>query len=286
MALPSSILPPMPELPEVETTVRLLRPMVVGRRLGAVRVAWERTLGGQSADEFEERIRGLQVPSIDRRAKYILLRLGKQGLSAGVIVVHLRMTGRLYVDPPGSGPESHVQVEIELDNGHLLRFLDVRKFGRVQFAQHESDILPVLGPEPLSNDFRPDWLVQSLKQHRRQIKPLLLDQSFLAGLGNIYVDEALHRAGIHPQANSARLDAERVRALHGAIRRILTAAIRREGSSFDRFYRTPEGKPGGYQAQLQVYGREGQPCRRCGGTVRRTVVGQRGTHWCRGCQYR
>jgi formamidopyrimidine-DNA glycosylase len=276
----------MPELPEVETTVRLLRPMLLGRSMGDVRVAWPRILGGQTAAEFQKQIRGTRVLAIDRRAKYILLRLERQGRCSGVIVVHLRMTGRLYVDPPGSGPEDHIQVEIELDNGHLLRFLDVRKFGRIQFAQNESNILPVLGPEPLSDDFQPRWLVQSLKRHRRQIKPLLLDQSFLAGLGNIYVDEALHRAGIHPQANSARLDAGRVRALHGAIRRILSAAIKREGSSFDRFYRTPEGKPGGYQAQFQVYGREGQPCRRCGGTVRRTVVGQRGTHWCRGCQHR
>jgi len=276
----------MPELPEVETTVRLLRPMVLGRGMGELRVAWARILGGQSIAEFQKHIRGTRVLSIDRRAKYILLRLGRQGLPAGVIVVHLRMTGRLYVDPPGADPESHVQVEIELDNGHHLRFLDVRKFGRFQFAHDESEILPALGPEPLSDDFQPHWLMRSLQRHRRQIKPLLLDQSFLAGLGNIYVDEALHRAGIHPQANSARLDAERVRALHGAIRRILTVAIRREGSSFDRFYRTPEGKPGGYQAQFQVYGREGQPCRRCGGTVRRTVVGQRGTHWCRGCQHR
>lgn len=276
----------MPELPEVETTVRLLRPLLSDRILGCARVAWKRTLGGQSAAEFQERIRGARVRAVERRAKYILLRLEREGADAGVVVVHLRMTGRLYVDQPQTTPESHVQVEIELDNGHWLRFLDVRKFGRVQFAHHECNILPDLGPEPLSDDFKPGWLVQSLKRHRRQIKPLLLDQSFLAGLGNIYVDEALHRAGIHPQANSARLDVNRIHALHGAIRKILTAAIRREGSSFDRFYRTPEGKPGGYQAQFQVYGREGQACRRCGGTVRRTVVGQRGTHWCRGCQHR
>ncbi len=276
----------MPELPEVETTVRLLRPQLEGRTLGMVRVHWPRTLGGMSAKAFAAAVHGARVRSLKRRAKYMVVELERDGAPAGSIVVHLRMTGRLYVDPPHTPADPFVKVEVELDCSHWLRFLDVRKFGRFQYAKDPEDVLPELGPEPLGAEFSSDWLHRSLRERRRRIKPLLLDQAFVAGLGNIYADEALHLAGIHPLALASRIERTRSDRLHAAIRSTLAAAIEREGSSFDRFYRTPEGKPGSYQHQFLVYGREGLPCRTCGREIERIVVGQRGTHLCRHCQKR
>lgn len=276
----------MPELPEVETTVRLLRPHLEGRQLGACRVFWNRTLGGTAPESLEKCVRGAHVRALERRAKYILIVLERKGKPAGGIVVHLRMTGRLYVDPPGTPRDPYVKVDVELDNGHWLRFLDVRKFGRFEYSLEMSKLLPRLGPEPLAPEFTAAWLYEALRLRRKQIKTLLLDQSFLAGLGNIYVDESLHQAGIHPCALASRIDRKRSDRLHEAIRRTLEAAIEREGSSFDRFYRTPEGQPGSYQHQFLVYGRTGEPCRACGQVIERIVVGQRGTHFCRRCQKR
>ena len=196
------------------------------------------------------------------------------------------MTGRIYVEALASKPDRFVKVSLALDDGQVLRFLDVRKFGRLVFAPDTKELFEKLGPEPLGPEFTPEWLQHSLKSRARRMKPLLLDQSFLAGLGNIYVDESLHGAGIHPLARSDRVDRARVARLHAAIQRTLSAAIEREGSSFDVFYRTPEGKPGSFQDQFQVYGREGEPCRACGSPIKKQSVGQRGTHWCARCQKR
>lgn len=276
----------MPELPEVETTVRLLRPKLQGRVLGLVRVHWQRTLGGMNAKSFQKHVLGTKVERLERRAKYILLRLERAGAPAGWLSVHLRMTGRLYVDPADQAADPFVKIDIELDNGSHLRFLDVRKFGRVLYGRELSELLPELGPEPLSEEFSIDWLRAALRERQRTIKSLLLDQSFLAGLGNIYVDESLHQAGIHPLARADRVDRARVQRLHAAIRSTLQAAIEREGSSFDRFYRTPEGQPGSYQQQFLVYGRTGEACRSCDAAIERITVGQRGTHFCPRCQKR
>lgn len=276
----------MPELPEVETTVRLLRPQLVGRRIESVRVHWARTLGGQGAAAFERAVLGTRVLRLRRRAKYIVADLARGRQGAGALLVHLRMTGRLYVEGARDARDRFVKLELGLDGGRVLRFLDVRKFGRFRHVADAEHELAGLGPEPLSAAFRPEWLARELRARRRRIKPLLLDQKFLAGMGNIYTDECLHQAGIHPLARSDRIDAARVRRLHGAIRATLRAAIAREGSSFDRFYRTPEGQPGGYQDQFRVYGRGGQPCPECGEPIARVLVGQRGTHFCRRCQKR
>jgi formamidopyrimidine-DNA glycosylase len=276
----------VPELPEVETTVRLLRPQLEGRRIESVRVHWARTLGGQRAADFERAVLGTRVLRLRRRAKYIVAELVRGKQDAGALLVHLRMTGRLYVEGARDARDRFVKLELGLDGGRVLRFLDVRKFGRFRHVADPGRELADLGPEPLSAAFRPEWLARALRARRRRIKPLLLDQQFLAGMGNIYTDECLHQAGIHPQARSDRIDAARVRRLHGAIRATLRAAIAREGSSFDRFYRTPEGQPGGYQDQFRVYGRAGEPCPECGEPIARTLVGQRGTHFCRVCQKR
>lgn len=274
----------MPELPEVETVARLVRPRLLGRTIRGVRVNWERTLGGRSRAAFGRLVRGARVASVERRAKYIVMELERAGDVVGFLLVHLRMTGRLHVDEQGSERHAHTRVTCTLDDGHELRFVDVRKFGRFEYHHEVGGILDRLGPEPLEQGFDAEWLIGALAKKKRVLKPLLLDQFFLAGLGNIYVDESLHEARLHPLTPAHRVSRAKARALVQAIRKILREAIEREGSSFDTFYRTPEGQPGSYQHQFQVYGRGGQPCRTCSRTISRIVVGQRGTHFCPRCQ--
>jgi len=276
--------PDVPELPEVETVARLIRRPLVGRRIEGTHVAWERTLGGQPKRAFSRSVRGAHVAAVERRGKYVILVLERDGENAGRILVHLRMTGRLHVDPAGEPERDYTRVVCRLDDGAELRFVDVRKFGRFRFLRDPDEVLGELGPEPLEDGFDATWLRGALRARKRLLKPLLLDQTFLAGLGNIYVDEALHQARLHPLAPAHRVSAPKAAALAEAIRTTLAEAIEREGSSFDVFYRTPEGNPGSYQHQFQVYGRTGKPCRRCGTLVRRIVVGQRGTHLCPRCQ--
>lgn len=275
----------MPELPEVETTARLLRPRLVGRRLRDVDVRWPRTLGGQAPAELEEAVVGARVAAVRRRAKYVIIDLARGRRSAGALLVHLRMTGRLVVERADATPDWS-RVRLGLDRG-ALHFLDVRKFGRLRWWADPEDPegpLAPLGPEPLGESFTAAWLHRALAGRRRVLKPLLLDQTFLAGLGNIYVDESLHIARLHPLERSDAVDRRAAGRLQRAIQATLREAIEREGSSFDAFYRTPEGQPGSYQHQFRVYGREGRPCRRCGAAVERLVVAQRGTHVCPRCQ--
>lgn len=277
----------MPELPEVETTAALVRPHVVGRRIEGVRVGWERTLGGPTPAAFGRAVRGARIASVGRRAKWVVIELERPGRPTGFLLVHLRMTGRLVVDGErGAAPFERVGLRLSGAGGEAstLRFLDVRKFGRLRFTEDPAEILGDLGPEPLGDDFTVDWFRAELRRRKRALKPLLLDQTFLAGLGNIYVDESLHQAGLHPLRRADRVDRARAERLHGAIRETLAAAIEREGSSFDTFYRTPEGQPGQYQHLFRVYGRDGKPCPVCGRTIVKTVVGQRGTHICTRCQ--
>lgn len=279
----------MPELPEVETVARLIRGPLVGRRIEGASIAWERTLGGASPRAFRAAVKGRRVARVWRRAKYIVADLEQRGRASGHLLIHLRMTGRLVVESRGvaPGPYARVSLLLAAERGKpaaSLHFLDVRKFGRFELVEDLGERLAGLGPEPLSEDFSPEWLVQALRRRRRMLKPLLLDQAFLAGLGNIYVDEALFRSGLHPLRLSCRVPRDRARRLHGEIRATLAEAIEREGSSFDAFYRTPEGQPGSYQHQFRVYGRDGQPCRTCARTIVKLVVGQRGTHICTRCQ--
>jgi formamidopyrimidine-DNA glycosylase len=281
----------MPELPEVETVARLVRPHLVGRRIEGARVAWTRTLGGLSRARFAAAVTGARIASVGRRAKFVVIALERPPTASRALpgtgealLVHLRMTGRLHVDDPRDAPRDHVRVELDLDNGRRLVFVDVRKFGRMIWTDDAAEELAHLGPEPLGDAFTLAWLRAELKARRRMLKPLLLDQRFLAGLGNIYVDESLFRARLHPLLRSDRVGPAKAIALHAAIRETLARAIEHEGSSFDTFYRTPEGRPGSYQDQFEVYGRDGKPCRRCGAVLARIVVGQRGTHVCKSCQ--
>ncbi len=274
----------MPELPEVETVGRLIRPGLVGRTITGTRVTWTRSLGGLSKPKFAKAVIGARVTSVWRRGKYLVFDLKRGRKSAGCLVGHLRMSGRMHVEAGDWNPGRHSRVRLDLDNGKAFHFIDVRKFGRLIYGDTPDRVWPALGPEPLSPDFTAEWLHENLRSRKRQLKPLLLDQSFLAGLGNIYVDESLFQAGLHPTRVSNEVRAPQAAKLHAAIRRTLEEAIEREGSSFDTFYRTPEGQPGSYQHQFLVYGRQGKPCRSCKKPIVRIVVGQRGTHVCGRCQ--
>lgn len=271
----------MPELPEVETIVRQIRPGLVGRRVTGVRVLWARSVARPSVARFRAGLVGRKVDELFRRGKYFVARLSDVDGVSSFLVGHLRMSGRLYLGAEREPP--YTRVALDLDDGHTLAFSDVRKFGRLALSARPEEAMPALGPEPFDPAVDARWLARELRGRRRALKPLLLDQSFLAGLGNIYVDESLHRARLHPLQRSDRA-ASKAAALLDAIRAVLVAAIEAEGSSFDVFYRTPEGQPGAFQDEFLVYGRDGRPCRTCGATIVKIVVGQRGTHFCRRCQ--
>lgn len=276
----------MPELPEVETIARLIRPRLEGRTIEGCEVRWTRTLGGLSRPAFARAVVGARLARVWRRGKFLVADLEQGGRPAGALVGHLRMTGRVHVEAAGFDPGPYLKVRLALDDGTSFYFIDVRKFARLCFAEESASLLGELGPEPLSPEFTASWLASALRGRRRSLKPLLLDQTFVAGIGNIYADESLHRAGLHPLARADRVGTGPAAVLHREIRATLAEAIEREGSSFDAFYRTPEGNPGRYQDQFRVYGRTGAPCPRCNAPIARIVVGQRGTHLCRRCQKR
>lgn len=266
----------MPELPEVETIARTLRPSLEGRRVLFARLLWPRSLAAPDPEAFAVRIGGQEIGDVGRRAKYLHLRLG-----AGHLFIHLRMSGDLYLRPAEEPPAAHDRLHFVLDDGHALVFNDPRKFGRVWLVDNPLDVTGRLGPEPFSERFSPAWLHAALIARRRQLKPLLLDQSFLAGLGNIYADEALHRAGLHPLAQSDSVTASQSAGLFESIRAVLQAGIAANGASIDWAYRG-----GGFQNYFNVYGRDGQPCPACGTIIEKIIVGQRGTHFCPNCQPR
>lgn len=264
----------MPELPEVETFVRQLRAPLVGRTITGVRIKWPRHVAVPSPREFAGRIRGQRVEAIARRGKYLVF-----ALSVDTLLIHLKMSGDLMVVPTGTARDKHAHTVFSLDNGHELRFKDTRKFGRVYLVGDPEEVTGQLGPEPLAAGFTASKLAERLAAHSRTLKPLLLDQTFLAGVGNIYADEALHLAGLHPLRKSDTLRPEEVKRLWRSIRRALNSGIRHDGASIDWVYRG-----GSFQHHFRVYDREGQPCRTCGTPIRRITVGQRGTHFCPHCQ--
>ena len=264
----------MPELPEVETIARKLESELLGRTIKSADLRWARTLATPSPRKFKEQVKKQKIKEVTRRAKYFILRLSEFSL-----LVHLRMSGDLHVRNSTIQPEKHDRLIIELSGNKSLIFNDTRKFGRVWLTSNPEDVLGKLGPEPLGRDFTPKWLLTSLRKKHRQLKPLLLDQTFLAGLGNIYTDEALHIAKLHPLATSDSVSQKQAKALHEAIRKVLKEGIRRNGASIDWVYRGGE-----YQNYFRVYDREGEPCIVCGTSIQKMVVGQRGTHICPKCQ--
>ena len=270
----------MPELPEVETIARILRqgapdhPSIIGHQILSADLLWDRTLAEPAPNEFYPRLIGQKIYDITRRGKFLVLRLSHDWL-----LFHLRMSGDLLVRPTGNPPEAHDRLLLELDGSLQLAFNDARKFGRVWLVAAVDQVLADLGPEPLDESFTPLHLFERLQHIHRQIKPLLLDQSFLAGLGNIYADEALNLAAIHPLTASNKISRQQAEVLLSGIRTVLREGIARNGASIDWVYRG-----GDFQNYFRVYQRTGEPCIKCGTPIARIVVGQRGTHYCPHCQ--
>jgi len=270
----------MPELPEVETVVRGLRGPLVGRRIVNMWQDWPRALHSPSPAEFAARVRGQTISAVQRRGKYILI-----ALDHDTLLIHLKMTGRSYVAAAEAqyAADKWVHLRFDFADGGQLRFSDPRKFGRAYLTADVAQLLGHLGPEPLDENFRPADLEAALRGRKRAIKALLLQQEFLAGVGNIYADEALFRAGIHPACPAKQLDAAAAARLHGAIRAALRAGIQQEGASIN-WYRKPDGQKGSSQEHFFVYGRAGRPCKQCGGPINKVRLAQRGTHFCPDCQ--
>ncbi|MEJ2012068.1 MAG: DNA-formamidopyrimidine glycosylase [Anaerolineales bacterium] len=269
----------MPELPEVETIARTLReggegPALPGRCITGVTAKWPRHFQSPKLATFRRRIKDQRVLDVGRRGKYLVFLLER-----GTMLIHLRMSGDLRLTPSDRKPDRYEHTLFHLDNRWDLRFSDARKFGRVSLVDDPRLALRSLGPEPLDPSFTPEVLADRLHAHHRILKPLLLDQSFVAGIGNIYADEALHIAGLHPLRRSDSLDISETHALWKGIREALQSGLKHNGASIDWVYRG-----GSFQNHFRVYGREGEPCPVCGKTIKRIVVGQRGTHLCSGCQ--
>ena len=272
----------MPELPEVETIARALREgaqsaqdALLGHRIESAEVLWPRTLANLSPQAFTDRIHGQSFQNVTRRGKFLVF-----PLSSDTLLVHLRMSGDMRVEAIQENPKrKHDRLILNLDNGSRLAFNDTRKFGRAWLLADPQGVLGSLGPEPFDPTLDANSFHEMLQARSRRLKPLLMDQSFLAGLGNIYTDEALHLARIHPLRLSGTLSLAEAECLLAAIRAMLAEGIRRNGASIDWVYRG-----GDFQNHFRVYGRTGETCPECGETIERLVVGQRGTHICPTCQ--
>ncbi len=273
----------MPELPEVETIRRDLEPLVVGRRVEAVEVeaATLPLLAGVALEALQASLVGRTVAALGRHGKYLLFELD----DGRTFVVHLGMTGRLLWRRSNVPEERFQRGRIVLKGGHDLRWCDVRKFGRWRLFEKRSDLLDRLGPEPISGDFTLGLLRAALAGRRAPVKAILLDQRKLAGLGNIYVDEALFEARIRPDTPAGDLSPQAVRRLHASTRSVLERGIENRGASF-RDYVDAQGNEGRQQMYVQVFRRTGKPCYRCGALIQRTIVGGRSTHFCPRCQRR
>jgi len=271
----------MPELPEVETTASDLRPLLVGQHVTGVHVLWSRTIAEPDPSALAATLPGQQFVSVGRRGKYLLF-----GLDSGdTLIIHLRMTGRLEIVTNNSLALSHKHVRawFDLASGQHLLFADPRKFGRIWLVNDVRPVVGKLGPEPLAQDFTAAVLAERIHHRHVAIKALLLDQKVLAGLGNIYTDEALFLARLHPLRRGDSLNMEEIQRLHRAIRQVLSEAIGQRGTTL-RDYRPPAGGEGTYRDRLRVYGQTGHPCPRCGTPIQRIRVVQRSTHFCPRCQ--
>ncbi len=270
----------MPELPEVETIARGLRQGLVGRTFESVIVYWPRQIVAETPETFAHRLKGQSIKNLRRRGKYIVF-----GLSVDVLLIHLRMTGRLYIAGVETDAQEDrwVRVVFGLDNGGELRFSDARKFGRLHLVVDEQEVTGKLGFEPLSEEFTFDAFCAQIGKRRGVIKPLLLDQRFVAGIGNIYADEILWHAKVAPQRRVNTLELQELTNLYRAIRATLQDGIEYAGASIS-WYRRADGAVGEYQERFRVYGRGGKACPLCGTPIVRTTFGQRGTHFCPSCQ--
>jgi len=267
----------MPELPEVETIVNSLRPHVRGRTIAGIVIRDKRPVQKINPAEFCERLIGRRINSLSRRGKYIIF-----GLSQGEnMVVHLRMTGALLWNP--CVPEPFSRLEFILDDGSNLVYTDVRRFGTFNLTKDPAEIVGGLGIEPLESKFTRSALAEYLASRSTPVKSALLNQEHIAGIGNMYADEALFAAKIHPLRAANSLNGREIEALHRSIRSVLKKAVDNQGASI-RNYRRPDGKAGRAHEEFAVAHRGGMPCPRCSTVVTRIVVGQRGTYLCPRCQ--
>ena len=267
----------MPELPEVETIRAQLAPRLTGRMLARVEILDPRLTRPFDLFEVAEELEGDRITAVERRGKYLVLRL----VSGLVLLVHLRMTGSFGFDPV-----THERAVLELDDGTRVVYRDVRRFGTwlvLEGAELEPYLAGKNGPEPLGARFTSGWLTAQLARRRAPLKAVLLDQRVVAGLGNIYADEALWSARLSPLRPASGLSTEEVRRLTRAVRAALRRGIERQGSTL-RDYATPDGSAGSMQDEFRVYGRDGEPCRRCGTPIAKARVGGRGTWFCARCQ--
>jgi formamidopyrimidine-DNA glycosylase len=280
----------MPELPEVETVARDLRPRLVGATIVGARTNWIRTLRSQDPVAFDAGVAGREVLAVGRRAKLLVVELAGDV----ALTIHLKMTGQLFVVPAGTREDPYVRLVLELGDGREVHFRDIRKFGKIGLYGRDpvsgelvedvggTAVFAAIGPEPLADEFTLREFRLRIRRRKGRLKPLLVDQTFLAGVGNIYADEALWRARLHPLRSASSLRPADERRLYDAIRDVLSEAVERRGSSVDD-YTAPDGD-GSMQERLDVYQRTGEPCPRCGRPIKRIVIGARSTHFCSWCQ--
>ena len=273
----------MPELPEVETIATDLRPHLVGRTIVRCDLRFPTIVRHPEPELFVDLVAGMRIESVKRRGKYILIGLEQER----VLVVHLGMTGQLRIVDPATPIADHTHAIFDLDEGKQLRYRDPRRFGRILLGT-EADLLlaramPRLGPEPIDPDFSAEQLYVALRRRKAPLKAVLLDQATVAGVGNIYADESLHRAGLRPDRVARRLSRKSAARLHESLRTSLETAIRNRGSSVDT-YRDAWGELGGQQEVLLVYGRGGEPCYTCGRPLSSIRIAGRTTVFCRTCQ--
>ncbi|MBI4285761.1 MAG: DNA-formamidopyrimidine glycosylase [Chloroflexi bacterium] len=270
----------MPELPEVETIKNELAPHVIGERILAVTILWDKIVRQPSANEFRRHLVGQEVTGIARRGKYLLFSLKN---SEKLLVLHLKMSGSLLLATASTEPPAYTRAILWLDNGNNIFFRDPRKFGRLWLVNEPAEAFGKLGPEPFEEDFTPERLAGLLQGRKAPVKALLLDQDLIAGIGNLYADEALFAAGIYPLRPGASLTADEVRQLHQAIREVLMEGIKNKGASIVNYYR-PSGDAGHAHEEFKVAHRRGENCPVCGTTLSYIKVRGRGTYFCPQCQ--
>jgi formamidopyrimidine-DNA glycosylase len=270
----------MPELPEVETFRRYLlqgkpgSPSILGKQIKDADLLWDRTLESPSPEEFLDKIKDQFVTGIGRRGKYLLIQL-----SQDTLIIHLRMSGELVVEEKTNPIGKHYRLVVNFRDKFRFAFNNIRKFGRVWLVTDTQEVIGDLGPEPLAETFRPEDFHHLLLKHNRQLKYFLLDQKIIAGIGNIYTDEALFRARLHPAQRSRTVSEDEAFLLWKSIRDVLNEGIRNHGSSIDWMY-----QGGDYQKYLSVYNLEGEPCKRCKTLIKRIKIAQRSTYFCPNCQ--
>lgn len=277
----------MPELPEVESVRKGLNQMIVGEKIASVEVGWDNIIESPTVPLFKKRLEGQTIEKVERRGKFLLFYL-----TSSVLISHLRMEGKYQFVLPSYGEEDatenkHTHVIFYMESGYQLRYLDVRKFGRMSLVEKgkefEHKSLAKLGPEPTVEDFKLKEMQEFLTRRTKAIKGVLLDQDLVVGIGNIYADEILYQAQIHPEQSAKTLTEKEEKLLHESIIQILAQAVDNGGTTI-RSYENAFGENGNYQEYLQVYGKENSACPICGTTIEKIKVAGRGTHYCPSCQ--